>query len=134
MDTNILKHFAVNYKEIIIDEIALEGLEGTGFDLLWRRIGKRISSDVTEKIKVRFWRYIVNCGRITFYQLPEPLPYVEILDRFTIIDEGSGHLMEPVSLNLHYVNNIFYVTIALVKVMYSVSNNIINMALFIFRK
>ncbi|KAJ8717975.1 hypothetical protein PYW07_005905 [Mythimna separata] len=94
METNILKHFTVNYKQVLIDEVALEGLEGVGIDLLWRRLQKRISVDVTEKMKARFWGFIVNCGKISFYQLPEPLPYVEILDRFAIVDETTGHLKE----------------------------------------
>lgn len=103
METSILKHFAVNYKQILIDEVALEGLEGIGIDLLWRRLQKRISSEVTEKMKARYWGFLVNCGKISFYQLPEPLPYIEILDRFEIIDEATGHLKEPVSLKLCFI-------------------------------
>ncbi|KAF9824504.1 hypothetical protein SFRURICE_001388 [Spodoptera frugiperda] len=95
MENSVVKCFAVNYKAIIIDEIALEGLEGIGVDLLWRRIQKRISSDLTEKMKLRYWSFILNCGKVSFYQLPEPLPYLELLDRFDIIDEATGHLREP---------------------------------------
>lgn len=101
MENSVVKCFAVNYKAIIIDEIALEGLEGIGVDLLWRRIQKRISSDLTEKMKLRYWSFILNCGKVSFYQLPEPLPYLELLDRFDIIDEATGHLREPVSLFLY---------------------------------
>ncbi|KAH9633097.1 hypothetical protein HF086_006762 [Spodoptera exigua] len=95
MENSVVKSFAVNYKSIIIDEIALEGLEGTGIDLLWRRIQKRICSELTEKMKVRYWNYIVNSGKVSFYKLPEPLPHFELLDRFEIIDETTGHLKEP---------------------------------------
>ncbi|CAH1640348.1 unnamed protein product [Spodoptera littoralis] len=95
MEKSVVKCFAVNYKPIIIDEIALEGLEGIGVDLLWRRVQKRISSDLTEKMKVRYWNFIVNSGKVSFYQLPEPLPYLELLDRFEIINEATGHLREP---------------------------------------
>ena len=100
MATNVLRHFAVNYKEIIIDEVALEGLEGIGVDYLWRRLQYRLSAEVTEKMKARFWGFVINCGRISVYQLPEPLPYVEIIDRFEIVDEATGHLKEPVSFTI----------------------------------
>ncbi|XP_059060771.1 uncharacterized protein LOC131853758 [Achroia grisella] len=84
-----------NFKDIIIDEIALEGLEGIGIDLLWRRIEYRASSQVTNKMKIRFWNYIIDCKCISLYQVPEPVPHIEIIDRFTIIDEQSGHLKDP---------------------------------------
>ncbi|KAI8419975.1 hypothetical protein MSG28_008580 [Choristoneura fumiferana] len=85
-----------NYKQILIEEIALDGLSGIALDLLWLRVEKRISAAVTEKMKARFWGFLVNCKPITFYQLTVPLqPCTEILDRFMITDEYSGHLMDP---------------------------------------
>lgn len=100
MEANVLKHFTVNYKQVIIDELALEGLEGAGLDLLWRRVGYRLATEVTEKMQVRFWDYVVNNGNITFYKIPQPLPYVEIIDRFELVDDVTGHLKEPVSIHL----------------------------------
>nr|XP_021183061.2 uncharacterized protein LOC110371234 [Helicoverpa armigera] len=95
METNILNQFAVNYKQILIDEIALEGLEGISVDLLWRRLRKCLSAEITHKMRARYWTYIVNCGKVSVYELPEPLPHVQLLDRYEIVDENSGHLKEP---------------------------------------
>lgn len=98
MESNILGQFSCNYKQVIIDEIALEGLEGISCDLLWRRVGKRFSAGITEKMKARYWGFITNNNSLSFYQIPEPFPQIEIIDRFTLIDESSGHLLEPVSV------------------------------------
>ncbi|XP_075981138.1 uncharacterized protein LOC142979832 [Anticarsia gemmatalis] len=95
MENNILRQISMNYKHVIIDEIALDGLEGIGLDLLWRRVEKRLSGELTEKLKTRYWKFIANHKSLSFYALPQPLPYLEIQDRFTIIDETSGHLKEP---------------------------------------
>lgn len=106
MENNILRQLSINYKQIIIDEIALEGLDGIGIDYLWRRIGNRLSAELTEKMKTKYWNFIVNSSCFSFYELPEPVPYIEIRDRFTMIDEISGHLIEPVSI--HIISIYFY--------------------------
>lgn len=89
--------FTYNAKRIIVEEIALEGLEGIGLDLLWRRVEYRTNFPVSAKTKCRFWAFILNHKEIALYQLPEPLPHVEVVDRFTIVDEDSGNLKNPVS-------------------------------------
>lgn len=93
---NSQKIFSFNFKEIIIDEIALNGLEGIGLDLLWKRAEIRFSSLVTLKMKTRLWNFIINCESLTFYDLEQPVPVINILDRFTTVDEISGHLLDPV--------------------------------------
>ncbi|CAH2089662.1 unnamed protein product [Euphydryas editha] len=95
MESNSHRHFTFDYKHFLIDEIALDGLEGIGIDLLWRRMEKRISSPITLKMKMKFWKFIVDSESIMLYQLSEPPPHVEILDRFTIIDERTGHVIDP---------------------------------------
>ncbi|CAK1584687.1 unnamed protein product [Parnassius mnemosyne] len=95
MEPNYQKQFTFDFKEIIIDEIALEGLEGIGIKLLWKRIEKRIASNVTEKMKIRFWKFIVNFSNVSFYQVPEAMPDIEILDRFSIVHEATGQLLDP---------------------------------------
>lgn len=92
--------FTYNIKEFIIDEIALEGLEGIGLNSLWKRLEARICSPITDKMKVRFWSYIVNRKSISFYVLRTPLPNIEIFDRLTIIDDETGYLKDPVSTYL----------------------------------
>ncbi|XP_047996917.1 uncharacterized protein LOC125234632 [Leguminivora glycinivorella] len=93
--SNLLQSTAFNYKEIIIEEIALDGLTGTSCKQLWKHMENRISAPVTDKMKARFWQFISNCSCITFYKVPEPAPCIDILDRFMIVEEHSGHLLDP---------------------------------------
>ncbi|XP_053614646.1 uncharacterized protein LOC128677667 [Plodia interpunctella] len=95
MEFNIMSQFSFDFKSILLDEIALEGLEGIDIDLLWRRVEKTISMPLTEKMKKRYWDFIVSSPSVSLYELPEPVPYLEIKDRFTIIDEDSGRLKDP---------------------------------------
>lgn len=107
---NVLGHFFLNYKQIIIDEIALDGLEGITLDLLWRRVELRISTHVTEKMKARFWSSVITSKDIYLYQLPEPLPRYELYDRFSIVDHDTGDLKDPVGtyLIIYYMSDDFY--------------------------
>lgn len=100
MENRGIKAFSCNFKQILVDEIALNGLEGIGTEQLWRHLQKRISSTVTEKMKARFWTFLVNCEGLTFYELPEPVEPLDIVDRFMIINEESGHLADPVSYHI----------------------------------
>lgn len=98
MEDHVIQQcFIYNVKKILVEEIALEGLEGIGLDLLWRRVEHRTNFTVPGKMKCRFWTFILNHKDIALYHLPEPLPHVEVVDRFTIIDEDSGDLKNPVS-------------------------------------
>ncbi|CAK1552944.1 unnamed protein product [Leptosia nina] len=89
---------SINFKSIIIDEIALNGLEGIGLDYLWKRVGHRLSCILTPKIITKFWSFILSTKCVSFYKLTTPLPKLKIYDRFTIVDEESGQLLEPPEL------------------------------------
>lgn len=108
MENSAINAFCFNYKQLLVDEIALNGLEGIGIEQLWRHLEKRISSTLTEKMKARFWTFLVSCEDLTFYKLPEPVTPVDIVDRFMIIDEESGNLDDPVSKILSYFQHKIY--------------------------
>lgn len=97
MQTNSVNSLNFNYKRILIDEIALEGLEGIGFKLLWSRISHRISNDVTEKMKKYFWKFLITCSCVEMYKLPEPAIYYKIEDRFMWVNKETGNIMAQVS-------------------------------------
>lgn len=101
MTENIQNCFSFNFKSIIIDEIALNGLEGVGLDFLWNRVGRRLSCTLTPKIICKFWKFLSSAKCVSFYNLDTPLPKIDVLDRFTIIDEETGQLLDPVSFNLN---------------------------------
>ncbi|XP_023948430.2 uncharacterized protein LOC112053278 [Bicyclus anynana] len=92
---NITQCFSLNYKQILIDEIALDGLQGIGLETLWKRVEKRINSPLTSKMKEKFWKYITNKASITIFQVPEPPPVIEVIDRFTIVDTTTGYIADP---------------------------------------
>ncbi|OWR41253.1 hypothetical protein KGM_211788 [Danaus plexippus plexippus] len=46
-------------------------------------------------MKIRFWNYILASESISVYELKTSPPFIEILDRFTIIDENTGNLLDP---------------------------------------
>lgn len=100
MADNMYNSFTCNIKEFIIDEIALEGLEGIAPKLLWKRLEARISAPITEKMKIKYWNYILTCKSISIYKLPEPLPDIEVVNRLTLIDPETGYLKDPVSIFL----------------------------------
>lgn len=89
--------FTLNLKEFIVDEIALEGLEGIGIDLLWRRLEARTSSPFSEKMQEKWWNFIINCESISIYEQPVPVQRIEIVDRYSLVNEETGYLADPVS-------------------------------------
>ncbi|KAG7301589.1 hypothetical protein JYU34_014564 [Plutella xylostella] len=95
MGNPVINQFHINFKDIAIDEIALEGLDGIDVDLFWRRVEKRCSSSLSEKLKTRIWNFLLANDHVAFYKLPSPREPLEIRDRFSTIEETSGNLIEP---------------------------------------
>lgn len=95
MEGASINHLNFNYKHILFDEIALEGLEGIGLKLLWKRLAFRLKNDITEKLRKRLWSLIIACANVELYELPEPAPCFEIKDRFEHANEDTGYVMEP---------------------------------------
>lgn len=102
MGNPVINQFHINFKDIAIDEIALEGLDGIDVDLFWRRVEKRCSSSLSEKLKTRIWNFLLANDHVAFYKLPSPREPLEIRDRFSTIEETSGNLIEPVSKEICY--------------------------------
>lgn len=92
------KCFSLNYKHILLDEIALDGLQGIGVESLWKRVEHSIGTPITAKIKEKYWKFIVEAEAISVYNVPESPPLVDIKDRFAIIDEATGYILDSVSI------------------------------------
>ncbi|XP_045527712.1 uncharacterized protein LOC123716159 isoform X2 [Pieris brassicae] len=95
MKNNIQSCFSFNFKSILIDEIGLNGLEGISLDFLWKRMGSRLSCTLTPKIICKFWNFLSSSQSVSFYSLDTPVPKIDVLDRFTLVDEESGQLLDP---------------------------------------
>lgn len=87
----------------VLDEIALEGLEGITLQTLWIRLQKRQNTaicfeDGLNKVKKEVWSVLIDkdiCdGRWQFLQLPEARPDFVYYDRFEHVDPDHGMYRE----------------------------------------
>lgn len=85
----------------VLEEIALEGLDGITIEGLWKRIGIRLklSLPLKDKLTDAIWNYMKSVECLSYYLLPEgardPL---KIYDRADCIDPKTGAPTEPVNV------------------------------------
>ncbi|RWS06993.1 general transcription factor 3C polypeptide 1-like protein [Dinothrombium tinctorium] len=90
----------IDTSAIVIEEIALEGLDGITLDSLWLRLSVRqLALDVKqEKVCNYFWRVIVcnyaNSGELAFYELPNSRNTIQLYDRYKHINQETGTCVE----------------------------------------
>ncbi|CAG2203327.1 GTF3C1 [Mytilus edulis] len=86
----------LNYLTAVVDEIALEGLEGITVNTLWKRLAKRpgFVIKLDEKSKAFLWRQLTTVSEFVYYELPEPRPDLDIFNRMDFVDPESGHMVE----------------------------------------
>ncbi|KAM4751478.1 general transcription factor 3C polypeptide 1 [Anableps anableps] len=74
---------------IVVDEVALEGLDGITLPSLWIRMEDRqpkFPLKLDDCTKGFIWRLLVNNADLSFFELPEEREDVELFDRFKDID------------------------------------------------
>ncbi|XP_048869314.1 general transcription factor 3C polypeptide 1-like isoform X3 [Brienomyrus brachyistius] len=79
--------------EMLIDEVALEGLDGITISSLWIRLMNRIPKfplSLDPATKEFVWRALVCDEDIEFYELPQKRPQIVLFDRFAEIDPETG--------------------------------------------
>lgn len=83
----------------VLEEIALEGLDGITVEGLWKRIGIRmkLSLPLKDKLTDACWNYMKSVQCLSYYVLPEPRDPLKIYDRADCIDPKTGAPSEPVS-------------------------------------
>ncbi|KAG8182950.1 hypothetical protein JTE90_003328 [Oedothorax gibbosus] len=88
---------AFDFLSSLLDEIALEGLDGITLEMLWQRLADRPDFPIAldEDSKSFFWDNIAKHKDIEIYQLPEPRPFVPIYNRYDYIDPELGVVLEP---------------------------------------
>ncbi|KAK3530680.1 hypothetical protein QTP86_031897, partial [Hemibagrus guttatus] len=80
--------------EMVLDEVALEGLDGITLSSLWIRLESRqpafpLTLDAMTRDYV--WRFLVSCpDEVSFYLLPQDRPPITLYDRFLEIDPETG--------------------------------------------
>nr|XP_040041912.1 general transcription factor 3C polypeptide 1 isoform X1 [Gasterosteus aculeatus aculeatus] len=78
---------------IVVDEVALEGLDGITIPSLWIRLEGRKPAfplKLDDCTKDFLWRSLLNNGDLKFYQLPQERGDVQLFDRFKNIDPDTG--------------------------------------------
>uniref|UniRef100_A0A1B0AFE8 B-block_TFIIIC domain-containing protein n=1 Tax=Glossina pallidipes TaxID=7398 RepID=A0A1B0AFE8_GLOPL len=85
-------------QRIILDEIALEGLEGITLPSLWVYMGKALQIDLPLPLHLReeIWRFILRVHQhLQFFQLPQDRETIEYFDRYQIVDADLGVPIKP---------------------------------------
>ncbi|KAL8613021.1 hypothetical protein ACOMHN_008790 [Nucella lapillus] len=83
--------------EIVVEEIALEGLDGITLPTLWLRLEDRAVGDMWNNNKARMllWTSITGNRDFSFYQLPQPRPDIPQFDRYSRFDPDTRVYSHP---------------------------------------
>uniref|UniRef100_A0A8K9X699 B-block binding subunit of TFIIIC domain-containing protein n=1 Tax=Oncorhynchus mykiss TaxID=8022 RepID=A0A8K9X699_ONCMY len=79
--------------DIVMDEVALEGLDGVTILSLWIRLEKRnpaFPRNLDPCTKEFIWKSLVSNHEVDFYELPQERADVVLVDRFADIDPDTG--------------------------------------------
>ncbi|KAK0180773.1 hypothetical protein PV327_003123 [Microctonus hyperodae] len=97
---NIFYSPSINLIDVVIDEVALEGLDGITPEALWQRLAIRlqITDTIPQALKEQMWTICLSVKEFDFYQLNEPRPPLIIYDRYEFVDPHLGTIIEPDNL------------------------------------
>nr|CAD7425047.1 unnamed protein product [Timema monikensis] len=86
-----------DYVDAILDEIALEGLDGITLEGLWLRISQRpkFSIALDDNSKSFMWNIIKLMKDVEIFELPEPRKPLQIFNRYDFVDQELGMILEP---------------------------------------
>uniref|UniRef100_A0A1A8EMJ4 General transcription factor IIIC, polypeptide 1, alpha 220kDa n=2 Tax=Nothobranchius korthausae TaxID=1143690 RepID=A0A1A8EMJ4_9TELE len=85
---------------IVVDEVALEGLDGITIPSLWIRLEDRrpkFPLKLDDCTKGFIWSYLVSNVDLRFYELPQERENIELFDRFKGLDPDTGVEKETLS-------------------------------------
>lgn len=83
----------------VLEEIALDGLEGITVEGLWKRLHVRLKLKLPleAKFSESVWNFLKTSNKIQFFVLPEVREPLKIFNRFDFIDPVTGVPNVPVS-------------------------------------
>nr|XP_008195802.1 PREDICTED: uncharacterized protein LOC100142360 isoform X1 [Tribolium castaneum] len=79
----------------VVDEIALEGLDGITLEAFWKRLKFVFPNHINKTMADRIWRLICNNKRVNIFILKEPREELIFFDRCKYLDIDSGFFVEP---------------------------------------
>ncbi|GFT14430.1 general transcription factor 3C polypeptide 1 [Nephila pilipes] len=85
-----------DFMNSLLDEIALEGLDGITLQMLWKRIADRprFPIPVDEDSKKYFWNQIAKHKEIEVYKLSKPRKFSPVFNRYDNIDDKFDAVVE----------------------------------------
>ncbi|XP_066593076.1 general transcription factor 3C polypeptide 1 [Prorops nasuta] len=93
-------NISTNLIDIVVDEVALEGLDGITLDALWIRLANRLSDPIPllQPFKEQVWSICLQIKEFEFYELNVPRDKLIIVDRYEYVDPDIGTILEPDNL------------------------------------
>ncbi|XP_054016236.1 general transcription factor 3C polypeptide 1 isoform X1 [Hylaeus anthracinus] len=88
---------SMNLVDLIIDEVALEGLDGITIEALWSRLAQRLHNPLpfSKPFMVQIWSICVQIREFGFHELETPREPLVIYDRYEFVDPDLGVILEP---------------------------------------
>ncbi|XP_011876239.1 PREDICTED: uncharacterized protein LOC105566665 [Vollenhovia emeryi] len=89
-----------NLVESIIDEVALEGLDGITLQALWLRLSNGLNNPLPfpKPFMEQVWLICRKVKDLQFYQLETPREPLVIFDRYEYVNDDLGTIQEPSSV------------------------------------
>ncbi|XP_076652647.1 general transcription factor 3C polypeptide 1 [Halictus rubicundus] len=87
----------INLVDIVIDEVALEGLDGITLQALWLRLEQRLHnpSPIPKPLMAQVWSICIGVTEFSFYELETAREALVIFDRYEYVDPDLGTILEP---------------------------------------
>ncbi|GIY20157.1 general transcription factor 3C polypeptide 1 [Caerostris darwini] len=85
-----------DFLSAILDEIALEGLDGITLEMFWQRLKDRPNFPIAidEDSKIYFWNIVAKHKDIEIYELPKPRKFTPVYNRYDNVDSELGVVVE----------------------------------------
>ncbi|KAJ9600248.1 hypothetical protein L9F63_009473, partial [Diploptera punctata] len=89
-----------NYVSVLLDEIALEGLDGITLEALWKRLAERqnFTCALDDHSKSYFWDIIRRLREVAMHELKNPRSPLVIFNRYNYVDPELGIVLEPINI------------------------------------
>ncbi|XP_046745508.1 general transcription factor 3C polypeptide 1 [Diprion similis] len=93
----MVSYSSINIVDVVIDEIALEGLDGITLEALWQRLSLRLHDPLplSKPFMEQVWSICLEVDGLDYYKLQTPRNKLIIFDRYEHIDPDLGTILEP---------------------------------------
>lgn len=89
--------------QCVLEEIALDGLDGITIEGLWKRLSVRLklSLPLSQKCMTTVWDFIKTVKCLQYYLLPEEREPLKLYDRADLTDATTGLPSDPVTSKIN---------------------------------